>query len=231
MQVRVARTLLLVAGVVVLASANTAGRAQEAGAPGIPGLLRYVGRDHATGQPAPVNDRFIAAHDAAVERYGKDEVDPEPPPPSNGLDLAAVTIPALAVEAPVARLGLDRFGRLDVPADSTTIGWHPAYTSLPGQGASTFIVAHYEYRGVPGVFFRLSTMKPGDFVTVALSDGSRHTYRVRSTVDYALGVIDMGALLRGREGTESLILMTCSGPSNEGEYAFRTVVLADRVIP
>ena len=46
--------------------------------------------------------------------------------------------------------------------------------------------------------------------------------------DYALGAIDMGALLRGREGIESITLMTCSGPPDEGDYPLRTVVLAER---
>ena len=65
-------------------------------------------------------------------------------------------------------------------------------------------------------------------MVVGLNDWSSHRYRVTSVVDYALGAIDMGALLKGREGIESITLMTCSGPPNEGEYAFRTVVLAER---
>ena len=73
-----------------------------------------------------------------------------------------------------------------------------------------------------------STLLPGDTIEVALTDGTLHRYRVTSTVEYALGTIDMGALLHGREGIESITLMTCSGPANEGEYAFRTVVLAER---
>ena len=63
---------------------------------------------------------------------------------------------------------------------------------------------------------------------MSLTDGSAHVYRVTSVIEYALGTIDMGALLKGREGFESITLMTCSGPPNEGEYAFRTVVLAVR---
>lgn len=223
--------LLLFAALAVAMAGGGASLAEEAAAPGTPGLLRYIGRDHATGLPTAVDDRSIVAHEAAVERYGKDEQEPEPPPPSQGLDIGTVVIPRLGAAAPSARLGLDRFGRLDVPADTRTVSWHPAYTSLPGEGGSTFMAAHFEYRGIPGVFFRLSTMQPGDEVTIVLSDGSRHLYRVTSTVDYALGVIDMGALLKGREGMESLVLMTCSGPANEGEYAFRTVVLAERVSP
>jgi len=143
--------------------------------------------------------------------------------------VAALAIPAIGIDgAPVRRFGLDAYGRLDVPQDTVTVGWTPAYTSLPGTGGSTFFAAHFEYRGRPGVFARLAALRPGDRVEVTLSDGSVHSYRVVSVVDYALAAIDMGAILRGLEGRESVVLMTCSGPANEGEYAFRTVVLAER---
>jgi LPXTG-site transpeptidase (sortase) family protein len=203
--------------------------ALPAGAPSIADTLHYIGRDSASGLPVPVNDRFISENALAIDRYGKDEREAVPPPPLSGVDIATLAIPALDVSAPLARFGLDRFGRLDVPQDRVTIGWHPAYSTLPGEGGATFVAAHYEYLGVPGVFFHLSSLAPGDDILVSTSDGSVHRYRVTSTIEYALATIDMGALLKGREGSESLTLMTCSGPANEGEYAFRTVVLAERV--
>jgi len=191
--------------------------------------LRYIGRDPLTGLPDRVDDRFIAAAERAIERYGRDAGEPVPPPPPGPVDIATLAIPAIGIDsAPVRRFGLDAYGRLDVPQDTVTVGWNPAYTSLPGTGGSTFFAAHFEYRGRPGVFARLAALRPGDRVGVTLTDGSVQAYRVVSIVDYALGAIDMGAILRGLEGRESVVLMTCSGPANEGEYAFRTVVLAER---
>ena len=64
---------------------------------------------------------------------------------------------------------------------------------------------------------------------VGLSDGAAHSYRVTSAMDYDLAAIDMGAVLRGREGIESVTLMTCSGPPNADGYPQRTVVLAERM--
>lgn len=190
--------------------------------------LRYIGRDYATGRPTGVDDAFIAQVERDVERYGKDETEPIPPPPAGEVDVARLALPTLGVDAAVRRYGVDKYGRLDVPQDTETVGWNPGYCALPGTGGSTFMAAHFEYRGAPGVFARLASLRAGAAAVVALTAGASVVYRVTSVVDYALGAIDMGALLAGREGLESLTLMTCSGPSNEGNYAFRTVALCTR---
>ena len=192
--------------------------------------LRYVGRDSLTGMAARVDDRFIAEVEESIERYGQEAREPVPPPPPGVVDVSRVSIPTLGLaDVAVGRYGLDAFGRLDVPQDASTIGWNPAYNRMPGEGGGTFLAAHYEYGGQPGVFHGLSTMRAGDEVSVALSDGTVHIYRVTSVVEYELGAIDMGALLYAREGVESITLMTCSGPPSRGEYWYRTVVLAERV--
>ncbi len=213
-------------GSVAGAPAPVASTAEPAG---LVSALRYIGRDPVTGMPERVGDRFVSEQERAIERYGKDEREAIPPPPVHGADVSRLGLAGLGIEAKVARYGVDRFGRLDVPHDGVTVGWQPGYSDLPGAGGATFFAAHYEYLGVPGVFFRLSTLGAGETVVIVLSDGASARYRVTSTVEYALGAIDMGAILKGREGVESITLMTCSGPANEGEYAFRTVVLAERV--
>ena len=219
---------LLVGGIVVLRPAPHEASA-EAAPRGLAQQLRYVGRDPLTGAAAPVDDGFIAAVEKSIERYGKDEGKPVPPPVAEGTDISWLSVPALAItKAPVARFGLDAFGRLEVPQDTQHVGWNPAYNSLPGDGGSTFFAAHFEYAGRAGVFNRLSSLTAGDLVEVGLSDGSVHSYRVTSAIDYNLAAIDMGAILHGREGRESIALMTCSGPPNADGYPQRTVVLAER---
>ncbi len=220
----------LLGGVGVWTAGTESGRAAGALSRPFEEQLRYVGRDYVTGGPVTVDDRFILQVERSVEQYGKEEIPAAvPPPPVEGADVALIRIPRLGVEADVDRFGLDKFGRLEVPQDNRTVGWNPAFTWLPGSDETTFLAAHYMYAGAPGVFFRLATLLAGDEVEVALSDGSVHRYRVTATLDYELGVIDMGALLAGREGAESLTLMTCSGPKTDGEYPWRTVVLAERI--
>lgn len=217
-------------GVTALDAASGASVAQTEVAPATLGSeLRYIGRDGATGMSARVDDRFIAEVEEDVARYGQDRRDPVPPPAPRGPEPARLLVAALGIDAPVARLGRDAYGRLDVPQDRTTVGWNPGDSDAPGEGRSTFLAAHYTYGGLAGVFYRLSTLRPGSIIEAQMDDGTSHTYKVRSTLDYELGVIDMGALLGGREGTESLVLMTCSGPVVDGVFQLRTVVLADRV--
>ncbi|MGE0571577.1 MAG: class F sortase [Dehalococcoidia bacterium] len=196
---------------------------------GLAGQLRYVGRDGATGLPNAVSDRYIAEVQRSFETYYVEDGEPLPPPPAAGPGVSMLALPSLGLAAPVARLGLDRAGRLDVPQDAVTVGWNPGFTSLPGTGQASFFAAHYEYAGTPGVFFRLSDLRSGDEVVVTRSDGVPVRYVVRSAVDYALEAIDMGAILGGLEGRESLALMTCSGPGDGGRYPLRTLVLAERV--
>ncbi len=223
--------VLLVAGALGFGGFATAQVAERlpGTAPGIAAQVHYLGRDALTGRATTVGDRFIAQRDESFETYYVEDRQPIPPPAAGPTDILSLSIPAIGVDAPVRRYGVDAAGRLDVPQDTSTIGWNPAYASLPGEGGATFFAAHYEYRGVPGVFFGLSSLRSGDEVAVTLTDGSVYRYRVTSTVDYALASIDMGAILSGREGFESITLMTCSGPGDGGRYPLRTVVLAERI--
>jgi sortase (surface protein transpeptidase) len=228
--VRLPVLALLAAGALAAASLAPAG-AQDSGshAPeaGLARQLHYISRDPLTGMGSTVGDRFIAAVEESFETYYAEDREPIPPPELTGPAVTRLEIPALGVSAAVASYGLDRAGRLDVPQDNATVGWNPGFTSTPGSGGSTFFAAHYEYLGSPGVFHELSSLQPGDEILVTLSDGAVLRYAVTSTIDYALATIDMGAILAGREGVESLTLMTCSGPGDGGRYPLRTVVLAE----
>ena len=103
----------------------------EAAQRGLAEQLRYVGRDPMTGIAAPVDDRFIAEVEKSIERYGKDAGEPVPPPPAEGTDITWLSVPAIGIaKAPIARFGLDAFGRLEVPQDAQRVGWNPAYNTF-----------------------------------------------------------------------------------------------------
>ena len=82
--------------------------------------------------PEATTPDFIAEVERGIERYGMDETEPIPAPPAGPVDVARVRLPSLGVDAAVARYGVDRYGRLDVPQDTTTVGWNPGFTAMPG---------------------------------------------------------------------------------------------------
>ena len=72
-----------------------------------------------------MNDTFIAETEEAIERYGQDAREPVPPP-AVPVDVASLTVPKLGIRnSRVGRYGLDAFGRLEVPQDTSTGGCEP----------------------------------------------------------------------------------------------------------
>lgn len=104
--------------------------------PGFGEQLRIL-RDCADGFPARVNDTFIAETEKAIERYGQDAGERFPPPPAGAVDIASMSILVrLGLrQARVGRYGLDAFGRLDVPQDTSSVPAGTRRTArYPGKG-------------------------------------------------------------------------------------------------
>ncbi|HET6193906.1 MAG TPA: class F sortase, partial [Trebonia sp.] len=87
-------------------------------------------------------------------------------PQSAGVPLpVALTIPAIGVQTKLVDLGVTNAGTLQVPASTAVAGW---YTGGPRPGAvgPAVIAGHIDSRVGPGIFFRLSQLRPGDRVYV-----------------------------------------------------------------
>jgi hypothetical protein len=83
-----------------------------------------------------------------------------------------LAIPAIGVSTPMARLGLEADGAMQVPADFGRAGWF-AEGPAPGQVGPSVIAGHVDSRTGPGVFHRLRELRPGQVVLVERADGSR----------------------------------------------------------
>jgi len=136
----------------------------------------------------------------------------EPAEPAAPAPPARIRLPALGVDAPVAPVGVDDRGRMDVPLDIATVGW---YRFGPGPGAtagSAVLSGHVDDREQGyGAFHRLADLAPGDPVTVDLADGGAVAYRVETVTRFRkadLPVTDVFA----RTGQPRLTLVTCGGP-------------------
>src|SRR5712671_3001373 len=89
----------------------------------------------------------------------------------------SVIIPLIGVNSQLVTLGLAADRALQVPSSTSVAGW---YTGSPRPGAigSAIIVGHIDSVSGPGVFYRLSELRPGDQVYVRRSDGTIVKFRV-----------------------------------------------------
>jgi sortase (surface protein transpeptidase) len=148
------------------------------------------------------------------------------PPPRPAARPVALTIPQIGVRTSLTTLGLTSQGAIAVPSSTKVAGW---YTGSPRPGAvgPAIILGHIDsYRG-PGVFFRLSVLRPGDLVDVRRSDGSTAAFRVTAVQSYLKDHFPTQAVYGATPDAE-LRLITCGGAfdSATGHYLSNVVVYA-----
>jgi LPXTG-site transpeptidase (sortase) family protein len=132
-----------------------------------------------------------------------------------------------AIAGPVVRAGVDAgTGELAVPADASVVAWYE-YGPEPGQAGSAVLAGHVDWHGVPGIFFTLRKLEPGDPITIDMSDGSTLGFHVVDT-----RMVDKPELPRAevfaRTGSPTLTLVTCGGQfdSSTHHYLSNVVVTA-----
>jgi LPXTG-site transpeptidase (sortase) family protein len=137
-----------------------------------------------------------------------------------------LTIPSIGVQTSLVRLGLTAAGALQVPPSSAVAGW---YTGSPRPGAvgSAVIAGHIDSKAGPGVFYRLSALRPGDRVYVRRADGTLAEFRVTAVHQYAKDAFPTEAVYGATPDAE-LRLITCGGTFDyaTGSYLSNTVVYA-----
>lgn len=141
----------------------------------------------------PVRDGLLA-DDAAL-------------PPSQPTPVS-VRIGDIGLEAQVLSVGVDETNQLDVPS-ADKVGWYQ-HSSRPGEAGSTVLAAHVDYGGVPGAFFNLADLQPGDAIEVEMSDGSVAIYEVTSNTEYAKTELPAEDVF-SKTGSAQLKLITCGG--------------------
>jgi sortase (surface protein transpeptidase) len=141
----------------------------------------------------------------------------------------ALTIPAIGVQARLVHLGLTAAGALAVPPSTVVAGW---YTGSPRPGAigPSVIAGHIDSHTGPGVFFRVSWLRPGDHVYVRRADGTLAVFRVTAVRSYAKDRFPTLAVY-GPTPDAELRLITCGGAFDPqlGSYLSNTVVYAVQV--
>jgi hypothetical protein len=208
-----ALVLILALGSCAVPSAQPAGPGAVAPAPGGLGPAPAAGVDvPATPPEAPGFEVADAPRQVTV-------AGPASPP-------ARLTIPAIRVAAPLVRLGRERDGSMQVPADFARAGWF-AEGQSPGQVGPAVIAGHVDSRTGPAVFFRLRELRPGDTVQIERADGARLQFVVEQTRSFPKATFPTAEVF-GPAPWASLRLVTCGGEFDRarGSYRDNLVVFA-----
>ncbi len=137
-------------------------------------------------------------------------------------------IPAIGVDAPVGRLGLEAGGAIAAPTRWQDTGWY-AGGPRPGQPGPAVLLGHVDSTTGPAVFHRLGRLTPGTPVLVDRADGTTVRFRVSGRLQVAKSRFPAD-LVYGPTLTPSLRLVTCGGEFDRrtGHYTDNVVVTAVR---
>jgi len=155
-----------------------------------------------------------------------DRSSPAVPVPAADAAPVRLRIPAIGVDAPVERLGLDADGALGVPDDFGSAGWYER-GPRPGETGPAVVAGHVDSHRAPAVFFRLGELGPGEEVVVAYSDGTDVRFRTYHRARYPKDDFPTAAVYANTARPE-LRLVTCGGSFDRsaGHYRDNVVVWA-----
>jgi sortase (surface protein transpeptidase) len=152
--------------------------------------------------------------------------DPQSATPAPVARPVSLTIPLIGVRTPLVTLGLTANGALQVPSSAAVAGWYTG-SAPPGSVGPSVILGHVDSLSGPGVFFRLSELRPGDRVYVTRADGTMVEFRVTAVQTYLKVSFPARAVYGGTPYPE-LRLITCGGTFDyaTGHYLSNTIVYA-----
>ena len=152
------------------------------------------------------------------------------PPPERtvaaGSPPTRIQIPAIGIDAPLVRLGLDRDGAIEVPSDFNRPGWYRRGPAPWDDGAAV-ILGHLDSYTGPAVFWRLPSLHPGDKILISREDGSQLTFAVQRTVKYSVDAFPSFDVY-GVTPRPELRLITCGSTysASRRQYLSNVVIFA-----
>lgn len=157
-------------------------------------------------------------------------VDPAPTPaPQQNWAPTAIRVPKIGVDAPIDPMGVDENQALEVPVDTTRVGWWSGGAE-PGEIAPSVLVGHVDSYTGPAVFFGLDKLTAGDIIEVDRKDGTTAKFAVDRLESYPKTEFATDAVY-GATPWPNLRLITCFGPFDETvrSYEDNLVVYASLV--
>ncbi len=146
---------------------------------------------------------------------------------TTGFIPARLKIPSIGVDANVEQAGQKADGTMGAPTVFGEVAWY-ALGSKPGAPGNAVFAGHVDNAlTTAGVFEHLSSLKKGDYITVADKSGKTLVYRVTSSTSYAADEAPVSQIF-ATSGPSGLVLITCTGDwvTSQKQFDQRLVVVA-----
>ncbi|MEU1284757.1 class F sortase [Kitasatospora sp. NPDC005856] len=153
---------------------------------------------------------------------------PNAPKPYAASPPTRLLVPSVGVDAPVADLGLNPDGTVEVPpADrGEEVGWY-RNGPTPGETGPAVLIGHYDTAHGPAVFKQLPKLRPGELIRIRRADGSTVDFKVRTLLQAAKDRFPTEQVY-GDTPAPALRLITCGGRiGSDGHWTDNIIVLAD----
>ncbi|MEQ6025348.1 class F sortase [Streptomyces sp. NPDC048405] len=139
-------------------------------------------------------------------------------------------VPGLDIDAPIVARGLDTKGAIEPPPfdQPGTVGWYAAGVA-PGAAGTALMVGHVDTETRPAVFYRLSSIEPGQTIRVARDDAEVAEFTVDDVQVLTRDGFDAQQAYGPRDtGRSELRLITCGGTFDQttDRYTANVVVSA-----
>lgn len=136
-----------------------------------------------------------------------------------------IQIPKIGVNAEIESVGLDKQNKMDVPKLVENVAWYNL-GAKPGEKGSAVMAGHLDkITGAPAVFYNLSSLAPGDRITVTNRSGDNFIFIVTRISKYPDKQFPLQEVFAGPTDTARLNLITC-----EGVFDRKTKNYSDRVV-
>ncbi len=180
-----------------------------------------------TGHPGQAADREPKASVPAPSGSAAPAPGPSPAPAAPAP--VSLTIPAIGVHTKLIRLGITAQGTLQVPTVTSVAGWYTG-SPRPGEVGSSVIAGHIDSYLGPGIFYRLSEMRPGQRIYVRRANGSLAVFSVTAVQQYPKDRFPTGQVY-GPAPDAELNLITCGGTFDYAtrSYLSNTVVYSTEI--
>ena len=201
------------------------GAVRAAGLAGVLGLSVLVADP--AGAPEPSGPGAPAASSLVAGPVPATDLVPAGSAPRLRSEPVRVQVERLSLDTAPVPLGLLPDGSLEVPTDAGTVGWYTG-APTPGERGPAVLAAHVDWKGLPGAFAELHTLRAGDRIRVDRADGTAVTFAVRRVGQYPKDAFPT-AEVYGDLDHAGLRLITCGGAFDlsADSYTDNVVVFAD----